>query len=94
MKFQDKWSSAYDVRTILLSIQSLLGGMRFSLCILLNLFKHVQPVVSVFDVLHCTSHEFNLEIVDSEPNNDSPLNSYAAALWADQEGASYRLASL
>ena len=23
---QDKWSSAYDVRTILLSIQSLLGG--------------------------------------------------------------------
>lgn len=24
--FQDKWSSAYDVRTILISIQSLLGG--------------------------------------------------------------------
>lgn len=24
--FQDKWSSAYDVRTVLLSIQSLLGG--------------------------------------------------------------------
>ncbi|KAE8667438.1 Ubiquitin-conjugating enzyme E2 C [Hibiscus syriacus] len=24
---QDKWSSAYDVRTILLSIQSLLGGI-------------------------------------------------------------------
>ncbi|CAM6049235.1 unnamed protein product [Sphagnum compactum] len=43
---EDKWSSAYDVRTILLSIQSLLG----------------------------------------EPNNDSPLNSYAAALWSDQEG--------
>ncbi|KAH7424274.1 hypothetical protein KP509_11G000500 [Ceratopteris richardii] len=42
---QDKWSSAYDVRTILLSIQSLLG----------------------------------------EPNNDSPLNSYAAALWVNQE---------
>lgn len=42
---QDKWSSAYDVRTILLSVQSLLG----------------------------------------EPNNDSPLNSYAAALWANQE---------
>ncbi|CAK9227262.1 unnamed protein product [Sphagnum troendelagicum] len=42
----DKWSSAYDVWTILLSIQSLLG----------------------------------------EPNNDSPLNSYAAALWSDEEG--------
>ncbi|CDP07134.1 unnamed protein product [Coffea canephora] len=38
---QDKWSSAYDCRTILLSIQSLLG----------------------------------------EPNNESPLNSSAAALW-------------
>ncbi|KAG1371160.1 putative peptide chain release factor PrfB3, chloroplastic [Cocos nucifera] len=42
---QDKWSSAYDVRTILLSIQSLLG----------------------------------------EPNNDSPLNPQAAALWSNQE---------
>ncbi|PKA58573.1 Ubiquitin-conjugating enzyme E2 19 [Apostasia shenzhenica] len=42
---QDKWSSAYDVRTVLLSIQSLLG----------------------------------------EPNNDSPLNTQAAALWDNQE---------
>ncbi|OVA18107.1 Ubiquitin-conjugating enzyme [Macleaya cordata] len=42
---QDKWSSAYDCRTILLSIQSLLG----------------------------------------EPNNESPLNSYAASLWNSQE---------
>ncbi|KAE8077617.1 hypothetical protein FH972_016167 [Carpinus fangiana] len=43
---QDKWSSAYECRTILLSIQSLLG----------------------------------------EPNPDSPLNSYAAALWNNKEG--------
>ncbi|XP_061347088.1 uncharacterized protein LOC133292658 [Gastrolobium bilobum] len=42
---QDKWSSAYDCRTILLSIQSLL----------------------------------------EEPNLESPLNSYAAALWNDKE---------
>lgn len=42
---KDKWSSAYDVRTILLSIQSLLG----------------------------------------EPNNESPLNGHAAALWPHQE---------
>ncbi|KAJ8646275.1 hypothetical protein MRB53_008023 [Persea americana] len=41
----DKWSSACDVRTVLLSIQSLLG----------------------------------------EPNNDSPLNTQAAALWSNQE---------
>lgn len=43
---QDKWSAVYNVRTILLSIQSLLG----------------------------------------EPNNDSPLNGYAAALWPNQVG--------
>jgi len=42
---QDKWSSAYEVRTVLLSIQSLLG----------------------------------------EPNNESPLNSHAAAIWNNQE---------
>ncbi|KAL3152194.1 Ubiquitin-conjugating enzyme E2 C [Trebouxia sp. C0010 RCD-2024] len=42
---KDKWSAAYSVRTVLLSIQSLLG----------------------------------------EPNNDSPLNSYAAKLWDNQE---------
>jgi ubiquitin-conjugating enzyme E2 C len=43
---KEKWSAAYSVRTVLLSIQSLLG----------------------------------------EPNNDSPLNTYAAKLWEDQEG--------
>jgi ubiquitin-conjugating enzyme E2 C len=42
---QEKWSAAYSVRTILLSLQSLLG----------------------------------------EPNNDSPLNGQAAALWENQE---------
>ncbi|EOY18603.1 Ubiquitin-conjugating enzyme E2 C [Theobroma cacao] len=42
---QDKWSSAYDCRTILLSVQSLLG----------------------------------------EPNPESPLNTYAAALLNNEE---------
>mmetsp|Transcript_289 Transcript_289/g.2326 ORF Transcript_289/g.2326 Transcript_289/m.2326 type:complete len:180 (-) Transcript_289:1031-1570(-) len=42
---KEKWSASYDCRTILLSIQSLLG----------------------------------------EPNNDSPLNGYAAQLWDNQE---------
>merc|ERR1711944_397138 len=41
---KEKWSALYEVRTILLSIQSLLG----------------------------------------EPNNDSPLNTQAANLWANQ----------
>mmetsp|Transcript_10131 Transcript_10131/g.30350 ORF Transcript_10131/g.30350 Transcript_10131/m.30350 type:complete len:174 (-) Transcript_10131:1884-2405(-) len=42
---KENWSAAYSVRTVLLSIQSLLG----------------------------------------EPNNASPLNTQAAALWDDQE---------
>lgn len=42
---KDKWSAAYSVKTVLISIQSLLG----------------------------------------EPNNDSPLNNYAAKLWDNQE---------
>merc|ERR1711988_935490 len=42
---KDKWSACHNIRTVLLSIQSLL----------------------------------------SEPNNDSPLNGYAAALWDSQE---------
>lgn len=42
---KEKWSAAYSVRTVLLSIQSLLG----------------------------------------EPNNDSPLNTYAAKLWDNKE---------
>eukprot|EP00794_Sanderia_malayensis_P018869 gene18869-20769_t len=46
---KEKWSPLLDAKTILLSIQSLLG----------------------------------------EPNNDSPLNSYAASLWSNQ--AEYRL---
>ncbi|XP_023722670.1 ubiquitin-conjugating enzyme E2 C [Cryptotermes secundus] len=41
---KEKWSALYDVRSILLSIQSLLG----------------------------------------EPNNDSPMNAQAAALWSDK----------
>lgn len=42
---KEKWSAAYSVKTLLVSLQSLLG----------------------------------------EPNNDSPLNGYAAKLWDNQE---------
>ena len=48
---QDKWSAAYSVRTLLISIQSLLG----------------------------------------EPNNESPLNSFAATLWDNEVGLPRRL---
>jgi len=42
---KDKWSAVHNIRTVLLSIQSML----------------------------------------SDPNNDSPLNGYAAALWESQD---------
>merc|ERR1712224_553165 len=42
---KDKWSAAFSVRTVLMSLQSLLG----------------------------------------DPNNDSPLNTYAAQLWDNTE---------
>ena len=42
---KDKWSAAFSVRTVLMSLQTLLG----------------------------------------DPNNDSPLNSYAAQLWESAE---------
>lgn len=70
---QDKWSSAYDCRTILLSIQSLLGG-------LWDEYKNFQNLLaSTLNILL-----FSL----AEPNIDSPLNSSAAALWNNQEGMS------
>ncbi|KAM8867522.1 ubiquitin-conjugating enzyme E2 C [Synchiropus splendidus] len=50
---KEKWSALYDVRSILLSIQSLLA----------------------------------------EPNNESPLNTTAAELWANQEAYRARLLS-
>ncbi|RWW19521.1 hypothetical protein GW17_00016416 [Ensete ventricosum] len=67
---QDKWSSAYDVRTILLSIQSLLGGNKHELC-------YIEELLYYFA---------NDIILISEPNNESPLNTQAAALWVNQEG--------
>jgi len=62
---KDKWSPMYDVRTILLSIQSLLGGaetcQRLS-AVRRRIASHPSP---------------------PEPNNESPLNGKAAALWSN-----------
>jgi hypothetical protein len=66
---QDKWSAAYSVSTILVSLQSLLGGG----------FAHTR----------CSLNCPNLTtgaVACPEPNNDSPLNGYAAQLWDKQEG--------
>lgn len=78
---QDKWSSAYDCRTVLLSIQSLLGGECF-----------------VHNIGECFLHLFRLQIlnfnlIETEPNVDSPLNSYAATLWSNEEGSTSLLSN-
>ena len=64
---KDKWSPVHNVRTVLLSIQSLLGGAWLG---------DGQPAERMGDSLTC-----------AEPNNESPLNSPAATLWSNQEGA-------
>ena len=79
---KEKWSALYEVlyenavnsfsqyeiaqvRTILLSIQSLLGEFMI-------LFDQTQIL-----------HEMNWTI-SGEPNNESPLNTHAAELWANK----------
>ncbi|KAL9261316.1 Ubiquitin-conjugating enzyme E2 19-like protein, partial [Drosera capensis] len=80
---QDKWSSAYDVRTILLSIQSLLGVMYLiwdeQCSNVLNLGRAVMYLI--WDE-QCSNV---LNLGRAEPNTSSPLNNQAAALWSDQE---------
>lgn len=71
---KDKWSALYDVRSILLSIQSLLGGMRLCSEAVLIVPQHV-------------AHSPHLP---PEPNNDSPLNTAAAEMWENQEGKNTR----
>ena len=61
---QDKWSAVYSVQTILLSLQSLLGGK--------------VPVTDSH--WECQLTRF------TEPNNASPLNPDAAAIWDSPEG--------
>lgn len=72
---KEKWSALYDVRSILLSIQSLLGGkvsntLSTSKFVLILLVALMAPSLLPFN---------------KEPNNDSPMNSAAAELWENQE---------
>uniref|UniRef100_A0A2K5CTF5 Ubiquitin-conjugating enzyme E2 C n=1 Tax=Aotus nancymaae TaxID=37293 RepID=A0A2K5CTF5_AOTNA len=75
---KDKWSALYDVRTILLSIQSLLGG---------DFRDHPLPLPCNLGVCQdspgsacSTSLTFSFS-PPIEPNIDSPLNTHAAELW-------------
>ncbi|NXG67022.1 UBE2C enzyme, partial [Hemiprocne comata] len=66
---KDKWSALYDVRTILLSIQSLLAGKSW---VGAGGCFGVRPICLLTQPL-C-----------SEPNIESPLNTHAAELWKNQ----------
>ena len=73
---KEKWSALYEVRTILLSIQSLLGKN----CVILfkqycfskqqQCYKPAYPNVPLNFL--------------AEPNNDSPLNTHASSLWQNK----------
>lgn len=68
------WSSAYDCRTILLSVQSLFGGKSFKILLMQKYFIFLEILI------------LDSSSLITEPNNESPLNSYAATLWSNQEG--------
>lgn len=70
---KEKWSPALSVSTVLVSLQSLLGGASSRpspLCSELHLGERVL---------------IELDDWDAEPNNKSPLNVEAADLWDDAE---------
>ena len=90
---KEKWSAAYSIRTILISLASLLGG---------TTKKPVgcRPIVpccgrTIFVLPHHHSVRIFIRppfvscrlLKSLEPNNESPLNGYAAGLWANQDGA-------
>ena len=70
---KDKWSAAFSVRTVLMSLQSLLGGtLENNLLLATNRLQHLTPLL-----FPCCA---------ADPNNDSPLNTYAAQLWDNEDG--------
>lgn len=72
---KEKWSPALSVSTILVSLQSLLGGKsEWSL----------DPALR-----DCSDRKLSLRLL-IEPNNASPLNVEASELWDDVEAVSLR----
>ena len=69
---KEKWSPALSVSTILVSLQSLLGG-EFTPAT--ARIERKQPVRALTSSLRSLS----------EPNNASPLNVEASELWDDVE---------
>ena len=55
---KDKWSASYDVRTILLSLQSLLGGMFYFDNIFNKIFNFIISIILVKN--NCIKLIFNV----------------------------------
>ena len=72
---KEKWSAAYSVRTILLSIQvsRRTNGSGYTGCIRSSCRQRVGDLSAA------------LQSLLGEPNNESPLNVHAAQLWDNQE---------
>ena len=85
----------YNVRTILLSIQSLLGGARVALSTsrskLVPPYRSLRPRTSPRRTCHPRLGK-TVELCaapvprapDADPNLDSPLNGHAASLWQNE----------
>lgn len=100
---KDKWSAVYNVRTILLSVQSLLGGPCVTgvcrwVCVCVCVCVVPAPclwwrasqgssaVGGSAQPIDVRETHAVLCVAGAEPNNDSPLNGFAAQLWDNQEG--------
>jgi len=81
---KEKWSAVYNVRTILLSIQSLLGA-RLSGAHTQTRTAQGQPALSHFPLASPSfAHTSARCAISGDPNLDSPLNGHAASLWPNQ----------
>ena len=84
---QEKWSAVYNVRTILLSIQSLLGGAPSCKRVVSNPVLMAstprcscRPPYATVANMHSYKPCPNC-ILAADPNLDSPLNGHAASIW-------------
>ena len=75
---KEKWSAAYSVRTILLSIQAWTASSQ-------QLIQYCLPHVQRTYANLCMTLVLPAQSLLGEPNNESPLNVHAAQLWSNQK---------
>ena len=82
---KEKWSAVYNVRTILLSIQSLLGARLSG-----DTHTHTRTAEGEPALSPSPSPPARVSLtsarraISGDPNLDSPLNGHAASLWPNQ----------